>query len=71
MTLEGLDQFPGHSVGYSYLPEAMRRQIAQDVPLMSEFFRQEAERFGYPYIDTVSDFPQRLHEAETMLTNGL
>ena len=71
MTLESLDQFPGRSPGYGYLPEAMRRQIAQDVPLWSEFIRQESERFGYPYVDMVSDFPQRLHEAETMLTNGL
>ena len=71
MTMEMLDQFPGHSVGYSYLPEAMRRQIAQDVPRMSEFFRQQAERFSYPYIDMVSDFPQRLHEAEAVLTTAL
>lgn len=71
MTLESLDQFPGHSAGYGYLPEAMRRQIAQDVPLMSEFFRQQAERFGYPYIDMVSDFPQRLHEADAVLTSDL
>ena len=71
MTLERLDRFPGHSVGYSYLPEPMRRQIAQDVPRMSEFFRQQAERFGYPYIDMVSDFPQRLHEAEAVLTTAL
>jgi 2-phosphoglycerate kinase len=70
MTLERLDQFPGRSRGYSGLPEGMRRQIAQDVPAMSEFFRQEAERFGYPYLDMVSDFPQRLHEAEAMLTSG-
>jgi len=71
MTMEMLDQFPGHSVGYSYLPEAMRRQIAQDVPLMSEFFRQQAERFGYPYIDMVSEFPKRLQEAEAVLTTAL
>ena len=68
MTLESLDQFPGRSRGYGYLPEAMRRQIAQDVPLWSEFIRQESERFGYPYVDMVSDFPQRLHEAEAVLT---
>ena len=71
MTLESLDQFPGHSAGYGYLPEAMRRQIAQDVPLMSEFFRQQAERFGYPYVDMVSDFPQRLHEAEAVLISSV
>jgi hypothetical protein len=71
MTLERLDQFPGCSPGYSNLPEAMRRQIARDVPLWSEFTRQEAERFGYPYVDTTSDFPLRLQEAEVVLTSGL
>jgi len=49
----------------------MRRQIAQDVPLWSAFIRQEAEQFGYPYVDTVSDFPQRLQEAEALLTSGI
>jgi hypothetical protein len=67
MTLERLDRFPGHSVGYSYLPEAMRRNIAHDVPLWSEFIRQQAERFGCPYIDMADDFPQRLAEAEAVL----
>ncbi len=70
MTLDRLDQFPGCSRGYSFLPEAMRRQIAQDVPLWSKFIQQEAERFGYPYVDTINDFPQRLFEAETLLTTG-
>jgi hypothetical protein len=70
MTLESLDQFPGRSSGYGYLPEAMRRQIAQDVPLWSEFIRQEAERLGIPYVDTVSGFPDRLQEAEALLTTG-
>ena len=32
MTLENLDQFPGRSLGYSRLPEELRRQIARDVP---------------------------------------
>ncbi len=71
MTLESLDQFPGHSHGYSRLPEAMRRQIVQDVPLWSEFIRQEAQRFGSPYIDMLSDFPDRLQEAEALLTIGV
>jgi len=71
MTPESLEQFPGRSRGYSYLPEAMRRQIAQDVPRWSEFIRQEAERFSYPYVDTVSGFPDRLQEAEALLTNAL
>ena len=32
LTLEGLRQFPGRSHGYSNLPEALRRQIVEDVP---------------------------------------
>ena len=71
MTLESLDQFPGRSQGYSYLPEAIRRQIAQDVPRWSEFIRLEAERFSYPYIDTVDGFPDRLQEAEAVLTTSI
>jgi hypothetical protein len=70
MTLDRLDQFPGRSRGYSFLPEAMRRQIAHDVPRWSQFIQQEAKRFSYPYIDMVNDFPQRLLEAEAMLTTG-
>ena len=70
MTLETVDQFPGCSPGYAGLPEALRRQIAQDVPIWSEFIRKEAEQFGYPYIDMVDDFPQRLAKAESVLTAG-
>lgn len=70
MTLERFNQFPGRSEGYSFLPETMKRQIVQDVPLWSEFIRKEAGRFGYPYIDTSSDFPSRLNEAEKILTFG-
>jgi hypothetical protein len=69
MTLEVFDQFPGRSRGYIGLPESFRRQIVQDVPPWSEFIRQEAERFGYAYIDTGSDFHQRLAEAEMTLTS--
>lgn len=63
MTLEGLDQFPGRSRGYASLPEKMRRQIVQEVPLWSQFIRQEAKRFGYPYVDMAGNFAQRLREA--------
>ncbi len=70
MTLESFTQFPGRSKGYVNLPEAQRRQIVQDVPLWSAFIRQEAERFGYAYVDMVSDFSQRLAEAEILLTTG-
>jgi hypothetical protein len=68
MSLETLDQFPGHSPGYSRLPEEMRRQIVRDVPSWSEFVRQEAEQFGTPYFDMSGDFAQCLNEAEAVLT---
>ena len=67
MTLENLDQFPGRSRGYGYLPEELRIRIAHDVPQWSEFIRQECEQAGFSYIDTANDFPQRLKEAETIL----
>lgn len=68
MTLERFDQFPGRSRGYAGLPEALRRQFVHDVPLWSNFVRQEADRFGYPYIDMADDFPSRLSEAEAVCT---
>jgi hypothetical protein len=71
LTLEALTQFPGRSRGYGSLPEALRRQIVEDVPRWSAFIRQEAEQFGYAYVDMVSDFSQRLAEAERMLTTGV
>ena len=67
MTLETFDRFPGRSQGYSRLPEEMRRQMAGDVPRWSEFIRQEAERFGSPYIDMSGDFAQRLNAVEALL----
>ena len=70
LTLEDLNQYSGRS-GYGSLPEALRRQIVEDVPCWSAFVRQEAERFGYAYVDMVSDFPQRLAEAELALTTGV
>ncbi|GAC1353563.1 MAG: hypothetical protein NVSMB42_09420 [Herpetosiphon sp.] len=71
MTLERLNQFPGRSPGYGLLPEEMRRQIVQDVPCWSEFIRQEAEQFSYPYVDMESDFAERLRAAEALLTTGV
>jgi len=68
MTLARFDQFPGRSHGYASLPEAMRRQIVDDVPRWSAFIRQEAGRCGYRYIDMSDDFPARLQEAEAVLT---
>lgn len=71
MTLEKIDRFPGRSHGYAGLPEEVRRKIARDVPLWSDFIRQEAERVGYAYIDMANDFPQRMAEADAALTGGL
>lgn len=70
MTLEKFDQFPGRSIGYRMLPEEIRRQIVEDVPRWSAFIQQEAEHFGYPYIDMASDFVECLAEAETILTTS-
>lgn len=70
MTLAHFDQFPGRSQGYANLPEAVRRQLAQNVQLWSEFIRQEASRFGYRYIDTSDDFAARLQEAGAVLTTA-
>lgn len=68
MTIERFDQFPGRSRGYANLSEAMRRRIADDIPLWSEFIMQEARQLGYPYIDMRFDFLSRLSEAEAVLT---
>jgi hypothetical protein len=71
LALKDLTQFPGRSQGYGRLPEALRRQIVEDIPRWSAFIHQEAARFGYAYVDMVSDFPQRLAEAEKVLTTGV
>jgi 2-phosphoglycerate kinase len=68
LTLAEFDKFPGRSQGYANLPEEVRRQIVQDVPRWSEFVKEEAERFGIPYVDMSDDFPARLREAENILT---
>ncbi|HSJ89832.1 MAG TPA: hypothetical protein VK909_21655 [Anaerolineales bacterium] len=67
MTLKTFDQYPGHSVGYSHLPEQAKRQIIHDVPLWSEFIREEAGRFGFSYHDTSDDFEHRIQEARARL----
>ena len=67
MTLELFTQFPGRSKGYANLPEAMHKRIVQDIPLWSEFIRQEAGRFGFTYVDMIGDFALRLSEAEAVL----
>ena len=71
MTLERFEHFPGRSPGCIGLPEDMRRQIVEHVPMHSELVRREAERFGYRYIDMVGDFQARLHEADAVLTGGV
>jgi 2-phosphoglycerate kinase len=68
MTLDIFDRFPGRSRGYSNLPEELRRQFARDVPLWSEFIRQESERFGHPYCDVSKGFAQCLKDAGAVLT---
>jgi hypothetical protein len=68
MTLARFDRFPGRARGYASLPLKVRRQFVQDVPRWSEFVRQEAARFGYPYVDMSDNFPSRLREADTVLT---
>lgn len=67
LTLEVFDGHPGRSRGYSSLPEDLRRQIVEDIPLWSDFIRQESNRFGLPYVDMAGNFPGRLEEAEAIL----
>ena len=67
MTLKTFDQYPGYSIGYSSLPEEVKRQIVIDVPVWSEFIRQEAGRYGFSYHDTSSDFELRIEEARARL----
>ena len=68
LTFEQFDRFPGHSKGYSGLPEEMKRRFASDIPAWSEFIRQEAARFGFHYVDTSGDFEERLSLAAALLT---
>jgi hypothetical protein len=70
MTPERFEQFPGLSPGYIGLPEDLRQQIVQHVPMHSMLVQREAEQFGYPYIDMVGDFHTRLREANAALTGG-
>jgi 2-phosphoglycerate kinase len=67
MTLERLDQFPGKSHGYVNLPEDFRIQVVQDIPLWSDFIRQETKRFGFRYIDIAEGFSSQLAESENHL----
>ncbi len=68
MTLEQVNQFPGKSPGYAALPEALRRQIANDVPAWSDWIAAQANDSGYPYVDmALGDFASRLEEASAVL----
>ena len=70
MDLERFERFPGKSPGYIGLPENLRRQIVEHVPVHSELVRREAGRYGYPYVDTAGDFEARAAEAGALLTSG-
>ena len=67
MSLEKLDRYPGHSKGYSNLPESMRLLISLDVPLWSRYVCEAAEQFGCPYVDTALDFLAQMNKAERIL----
>lgn len=67
MSLATFNQYPGHSRGYNHLPEEFKRQITRDVPVWSEFIRQQAGHIGYPYFDTSDDFELRIQEARASL----
>lgn len=69
MTLDQFDHFPGHTHGYSNLPEDVRQQYVNDIPHWSDYVRQEAIHFNYPFVDMYDDFSSRLVEAETLLTS--
>jgi hypothetical protein len=70
MTLDRFDRFPGLSRGYAVLPEALRRKFVRDIPRWNDYVRQEAEVYGFPYVDMIGDFPSRLDEAESMLVEN-
>ena len=67
MTLKDFDQYPGRSPGYGFLPVEVRQQIVQDVPLWSEFIRQQSEQAGISYVDMSGSFTQHLQEARNIL----
>ena len=71
MTLERFDRFPGRSRGCASLPNEVRREFAPDIPVWGDVIRQEAQRFGCPYVDVSDEFPSRLSEAQVILTHGV
>ncbi len=70
MSFARFERYPGRSKGYSVLPESSRRHLARMVPEWSAFVREEAERYGAPYIDTGGDFSRSLLDAENILSKG-
>ena len=70
LTLERFDEFPGRSKGYAALPLELRQQIVRDVPSWSAVIGEQAMLAGYRYVDTTGEFPERLVEAELVLTAG-
>ena len=70
MIFERFDQYHGHTPGYASLPEEMRRQFLNDIPLWSEFIQQEARRFDQPYIDMSDGFQSRRNEAGQLLISS-
>jgi hypothetical protein len=67
MSLDRLDQFPGHSRGYAFLPDDVRNTIIADIPPWSDLVQQQAKQYGYTFIDMIDDFPSRLNDAEEAL----
>jgi hypothetical protein len=69
LTLDDFNNYPGRSHGYLSVPEEVRQQIIQHIPMHSEIVRRGANRFEFPYIDMVGDFSSRLEEAARLLSD--
>jgi hypothetical protein len=66
ISLPEFDDF-GRSAGYGSLPPERRERMARDIPPWSRLVCNEAERFGFPYVDTADDFAMRLGKARAAL----
>lgn len=67
MTLERFNAYPGRSPGYGQLPEAIRRQIASDIPAWSAYVERECVKWDVPYVDLARDFPEGQRQASRVL----
>lgn len=67
MTVERFDRYPGHSPGYSRLPDALRRQIANDISRWSKFIRDECGHAGCAYLEMGHNFRAQVVEAQRIL----